>query len=269
MGEIAGVGGSPEEARKALRGGGYHWRVYEIDRILPRPEAPGARILLLGCGDGGEVPLLRERGYEPVGLDIRPSQGADVVADAHALPLEDASFDAILSMQVLEHLHAPWVAAGEIERILRPGGWFVGSVAFLKPYHGSYFHMSHLGLDALLRHAGLEPDHYHAAQSLTYTFYGWLLPFLGLRARRAVLGTVDGILAALRRWAWRLSRRDDPDRRYEGRWHGRLPFSFREFDPLRFAPAVVFRARKTPPEIPTREDRGAREERTAPARLGA
>ena len=226
---------------RPLKGGAYHWHEYRIEELLP-PAESGRDVLLLGCGDGGEIPELERLGFRAVGVDIKASSGAGVVADAHALPLRDASFDGILSMQVLEHLHSPWIAVQEIARVLRPRGWLVGSVAFLKPYHGSYFHMTHQGVRQLLATAGLEVDRFEGAQSLTYSLYGEMLPG-GRRFRRAVLGALDRMIASVRAAAWALTRREDPDRPTDRFGQG-LPLSFRTLDRLRRAPAVVFRARK-------------------------
>jgi SAM-dependent methyltransferase len=56
--------------------------------------------------------------------DIHPGAGVDVVADAHALShaIEPGSIDGLFSVSVLEHLAAPWLAAAEINRVLKPGG---------------------------------------------------------------------------------------------------------------------------------------------------
>jgi SAM-dependent methyltransferase len=113
--------------RKPSRGGAYHWREYQINELLPVATGEHPIVLLLGCGDAGEKPLLAEMGYCPFGMDIRRSEGLDVLADAHSLPFADASIDLVISMQVFEHLRAPWLAAGEVSRVLRPCGWFVGS----------------------------------------------------------------------------------------------------------------------------------------------
>jgi SAM-dependent methyltransferase len=223
----------------AVAGGAYHWRAYGMDEFVPTSE-DGRKVLLLGCGDGGERPHLEARGLEPVGLDVRASEGVDVLGDAHVLPFRADCFDGVLSMQVLEHLRAPWIAVEEVARVLRPGGWFVGSVAFLKPYHGSYFHMTHDGVRELLERAGLEADRFDGAQSLTYTLYDWLLPIGSRPLRRALLGALDRALLWLRAAAWRLTRGVDPEAPTD-RFDARHPFSFRTFDRLRRAPAVVFR----------------------------
>lgn len=229
---------------RPTRGGAYHWHEYGIDELLPAASGEHAVALLLGCGDAAEKPFLVEAGYRPLGVDVRQmGKGADVIADAHFLPLADACVDVILSMQVFEHLRAPWLAAEEVARVLRPGGCFVGSVAFLKPYHGSYFHMTHEGVHQLFLQAGLETDRLFGAQSLTYSLYGGMIPILSQRAKRIVLGSIDKLLFAARTLAWRLTRRKDPNASTQC-FHEDLPLSFRTFDKLRFAPAVVFRAQK-------------------------
>lgn len=234
-------GFTPPALRRALRGGAYHWREYRIEEYLPSADL-GRKVLLLGCGDGRERPFLWDRGFHTIGLDIR-SNAADIRADAHRLPFCDATFDIVLSMQVLEHLHSPWVAVDEIARVLRPDGWLIGSVAFLKPYHNSYFHMTHKGLQRLLEACGLESDRFEGAQSLTDELYGEMLPFPGLRWRRALLGTFDGVLRWVRALVWSWTRRADPDRPSH-RFDEGFSFSFRTFDRLRYAPAIVFRAQK-------------------------
>jgi SAM-dependent methyltransferase len=224
------------------RGGAYHWREYHVQELLP-PAAEAKQVLLLGCGDAGERFYLSKLGFETVAFDIAPTSGADFLADAHHIPLRNEAFDVVLSMQVLEHLHSPWLAVREITRVLRPGGWFVGSVAFLKPYHGSYFHMTHKGTVHLLTSHGLDVDKLMGAQSLTYTLYGTLLP-LGTRSiSKFVYGTMDRLLSSLRARLWSLRTGLDPDQPTD-RFDEVSRLSFRAFERLRFAPAVVFRAQK-------------------------
>lgn len=222
--------------------GVYHWQEYCIRDLIP-PGISGGRILLHGCGDASERSCLQEFGFRVVALDILRSEGTDLIADAHRLPLQDVTFDVVLSMQVLEHLHSPWLGVREIARVLTPGGWLIGSVAFLKPYHRSYFHMTHQGVLRLMNACGLMVDVVLGAQSLAYSTYGILLPLGGRRLTRFVYGALDSLLGALRARLWSLRTGLDPDQPTD-RFDAGVPLSFREFERLRFAPTVVFRARR-------------------------
>jgi ubiquinone/menaquinone biosynthesis C-methylase UbiE len=62
------------------------------------------------------------------------------VCDITAIPVEPASFDAILCAEVLEHVPEPLKAVAEFARILRPGGRLIltaplGSGIHQEPYH--------------------------------------------------------------------------------------------------------------------------------------
>jgi SAM-dependent methyltransferase len=116
---------------------------------------PGYRLLDLGCGDEnnlGRVPLAP--GVEHVGVDYE-GEGPDYLADAHALPFPDDSFDGVLSLAVLEHVRNPHLVTQEVARVLAPGGVFAGTVAFLEPFHlQSLYHHSAYGTWAVLHEAG-------------------------------------------------------------------------------------------------------------------
>ena len=60
-----------------------------------------------------------------VGVDYEPGEDVDMVADAHELskhvPCE--SVDAVIACSVFEHIRYPWIAALEIARVLKPGGF--------------------------------------------------------------------------------------------------------------------------------------------------
>jgi SAM-dependent methyltransferase len=91
------------------------------------------RVLDLGCGTGRNLLALQEIG-EPVGLDLEAralelsrGRGARslVQASAEALPFLDGCFDAVLALDILEHLDEDLGGAREIGRVLRPGGQLV------------------------------------------------------------------------------------------------------------------------------------------------
>lgn len=107
-------------------------------------------VLDLGCGPRDQAVCAAHLGYRYVGVDYA-GNCADALADAHALPFRNATFDCVFSYAVLEHLHSPAIALAEIARVLRPGGVYVGTVSQGEPFHASYFHMTPWGFIALIQ----------------------------------------------------------------------------------------------------------------------
>jgi SAM-dependent methyltransferase len=67
-------------------------------------------------------------------------RNTDVVGDAHHLPFADEAFNAVITFNTFEHLREPKRAAGEIHRVLKPGGKLVLRTAFLQPVHEAPYH---------------------------------------------------------------------------------------------------------------------------------
>ncbi|MEE9405589.1 MAG: methyltransferase domain-containing protein [Algisphaera sp.] len=69
----------------------------------------------------------------------------DIVSDITAIPRPDASFDAILCSEVLEHVPEPIAALRELARLLKPGGTLVLTAPFASFTHfAPYFFQSGL-----------------------------------------------------------------------------------------------------------------------------
>lgn len=128
---------------------------------------PAPRVLDFGCGDGRGVDTLHKiaPAAKYVGVDIEgsPEVTSRLRGDAefHSyngtdLPFADASFDAVYSNQVFEHVRHPDRVMAEICRVLRPGGFFAGSVSNLEPYHSySIFNYTPYGLFRVAEDNGL------------------------------------------------------------------------------------------------------------------
>jgi hypothetical protein len=57
-------------------------------------------------------------------MDVSAGPNVDIVADAHTMSKTIAGrFDYVFSISVFEHLIMPWVAACEINKLLKPGGY--------------------------------------------------------------------------------------------------------------------------------------------------
>lgn len=64
----------------------------------------------------------------------------DFVCDITAIPQPDASFDAVLCTEVLEHVPAPLPALCELSRLLRPGGELILTAPFVSLTHFAPYH---------------------------------------------------------------------------------------------------------------------------------
>jgi SAM-dependent methyltransferase len=119
------------------------------------PLRPGCRLLDLGCGpDSFMRPVIAPTGVDLVSVDYS-GEAPDFLVDAHVLPFADDCFDGVLSLAVLEHVRNPYLVVQEVARVLRPGGVFAGTVAFLEPFHlESLFHHSAYASWSVLRDAG-------------------------------------------------------------------------------------------------------------------
>ncbi|MDB5258851.1 MAG: hypothetical protein JWO73_59 [Candidatus Taylorbacteria bacterium] len=98
-------------------------------------------ILDLGCGDGRYAMHLKELGARSVeGIDIsekmieiafqnkEKTSGVDFhVADGRKLPFKDHTFDIIFSNFVIHYFENTSEVFKEIGRVLRPGGYFIGT----------------------------------------------------------------------------------------------------------------------------------------------
>ena len=106
----------------------------DFDRIeteLMKTAKP--RVLDIGCATGALLAVLRERGWECIGVEIsgpqaeyaRKSKNLDIkelpLAENH---FPDSSFQVVHASHLIEHLNDPAALLEEVNRILAPEGFF-------------------------------------------------------------------------------------------------------------------------------------------------
>ncbi|MBU4337872.1 MAG: class I SAM-dependent methyltransferase [Actinobacteria bacterium] len=117
-------------------------RIKLIDSLLEDAALyQGGTALEIGCGAGfSSAHIARQYRISVVGTDAeadrvetarRKNSEVDrlsfLVADATALPFEDAAFDLVLSQNVFHHIPDWQAAAEEVARVIRPRGMFLFS----------------------------------------------------------------------------------------------------------------------------------------------
>ena len=143
------------------------------------------KVLDVGCGDMTFRKLVLAHAEEYDGLDIE-RRAPEVkyvgdVQDMHMIPTE--SYDAVLCLEVLEHVLDPFQAASEIYRVLRRGGKLIVSVPHLARLHEEphdFYRYTKYGLQFLLKRAGF--------QVLEIVPRAGLLSFLGHQVSTLLIG---------------------------------------------------------------------------------
>ncbi len=100
-----------------------------------------ARLLDVGCGFGGFIDLMRQRGWDAEGVDPAPSavevatrRGRAVrLGTLEGFPAERGPYDAVTMFYVLEHLPDPMGALRKVFDLLVPGGTLLVRVPHTTP----------------------------------------------------------------------------------------------------------------------------------------
>jgi SAM-dependent methyltransferase len=191
---------APLNLRSAPQMREYEHIVARVGRDRP------AKVLDWGCGYGQVSHLLLERGLDVTSLEYVPDaeEGrrsrlghfpdveAIMTREPVRLPFDDATFDAVLSVGVLEHVAQPDASLDELRRVLVPGGRLY---VYKLPNRWSY-------LEWIARRAGM---YYHGKlpEDTIYTLRGTrrMLERHGFRVEEARLAnmvplTLPGLLVA-------------------------------------------------------------------------
>ncbi|WP_368484143.1 class I SAM-dependent methyltransferase [Phaeobacter sp. HF9A] len=153
-----------DEERQAWQEEVPRWeRIETIAReALQQAGVAGGRMLEIGGRLNPRHANFPEFDYHALDLKEAPGAGVTVaVGDITNCPhIADESYDFIFSLDVFEHINKPWLAAKEIQRLLRPGGITMHSTLFSWRYHPcpiDYWRYSADGLKSLFD--GLECLH--------------------------------------------------------------------------------------------------------------
>jgi SAM-dependent methyltransferase len=131
----AGIPGLPLTGERTVPGvpeENYWFRRHEAVYAALRERCADAIVLEAGCGEGYGADLLAGVASAVLALDYDPVTAAHVVrryprvgvgrANLVALPVRDGGCDAVVSLQVIEHLWEQELFLRECHRVLRPGG---------------------------------------------------------------------------------------------------------------------------------------------------
>lgn len=129
------------------------FEVIPTDCVSAHPYDPYAEELIAACKTGWVLDCGAGFRAQPrdnvVAYEIVAYPSTDVLGVAEVMPFRDGVFDAVICLNVLEHVKDPFRAAREIARVLRPGGKLYCVVPFLQPLHGyphHYYNMTAQGL---------------------------------------------------------------------------------------------------------------------------
>jgi SAM-dependent methyltransferase len=118
----------------------------------------GAIILDVGAGRGDFAGLFDGRNY--LALDVYPYPEVDIACDlTQSNPFREASFDAILLMNVLEHVYDTHALLSSLAAMLKPGGVLICAIPFLVKMHQEpvdYVRFTHYALEHLGPQQGLK-----------------------------------------------------------------------------------------------------------------
>jgi SAM-dependent methyltransferase len=131
------------------------FKLKPTDNISAHPYPPPVTELIAEARRAGGKVLDCGAGFRSiqddsvVNMEIVDYASTDVLAVGQSLPFADASFDAVLSLAVLEHVDDPFTCAAELTRVVKPGGKIYCVVPFLQHEHGypnHFYNMTRQGM---------------------------------------------------------------------------------------------------------------------------
>ena len=169
-----------------------------LNQVIGQLELPpDPRIVDIGCGTGGNLPMLAQHGYvtgieasaHAASLARNATSLAVLTAEAHSTGLPTEAFQLCTMFDVLEHLDDEGPALAEVHRVLQPGGSFLFTVpAFMMLWSGHDEALHHhrryrrAPLRRLIESGGFEVDW------LSYYNASLFPPVAAIRVARRLVG---------------------------------------------------------------------------------
>lgn len=202
-----------DACRAQLRAVPWWNRLGYIQRKLPEAIAQavhrlrlsaGGRVLDFGCADQPYRHLL-PAGTHYLGADLPGNAAAEVLIGPDGrLAVPDASVDAVLSTQVLEHVADPAVYLAECARVLKAGGQLLLSTHGMMVYHPDpvdYWRWTSAGLRRAIEQAGLEVRELSGVMGLAATGLQLLQDGLFMRVPHRLRNLFTRLMQLLIAWA--------------------------------------------------------------------
>lgn len=185
----------------------------EMERIVAEDLPPVEHMVVLdyGCGNMPYRPLFGSHTY--IGADLPGNELATATIDATGrVHRADASCDAVVSTQALEHVHLPSAYLSECFRLLKPGGRLILSTHGYWIYHpdpNDYWRWTGEGLRKIVRDAGFEVRRVSALVGLPGAAVQLLQDAVAWRVPRPLRGAFSFVMQQMIRLVDRLFRRDE------------------------------------------------------------
>lgn len=169
-----------------------------FEELLNTEDLKGKELLDAGCGTGWFSQKACEKGAVVTSMDLgegllsKVAQKCDskrVVGSVLEMPFSEASFEVVISSEVIEHTPDPFKALQEMYRVLRPGGililstpnkfWYwtlwVANILKIRPYQGLENWSSYIGLRQNIQKAGFNIQEYRGVHLIPFV-HPWTYP---------------------------------------------------------------------------------------------
>lgn len=139
-------------------------------KIINEYVTDGLNILDFGCGNKPYEVLFADKKLKYIGADLNGNELAEIIIQPDGtLPIDDSTFNFVISSQVLEHVEDPTKYLSEAFRILKQNGILILSTHGFWQYHPDpkdYWRWTSEGLKKIIKTAGFNIEDCYSVMSL-------------------------------------------------------------------------------------------------------